>query len=163
VVLLGRVGGRYDESGLLVSQLLVTAVLCLPASVLLETPRLVLTAPLVGALALTGILATAGTTWLQLRFQPRVGATRAALLYTTEPVFAALFSAWWIGERLPAAGWAGGALILVAMVLSELGSGQPADPAGTPLGGAAGGEASRCTTAGTPERDAPGPSRPPRA
>lgn len=125
VVLLNRVGERFEAAGLLVSQLTVTAVLCLGASAAFETPRIEWTPKLGLALALTAIFATTGTTWLQLRFQPKVEPTRAALIYTTEPVFAALFSWLLFAERLPATGWIGGGLIVLGMVLAEVASGAP--------------------------------------
>ena len=68
-----------------------------------------------------------GTTWLQLRFQPKVEPTRAALIYTTEPVFAALFSWLLFAERLPATGWLGGGLIVLGMVLAETAGRSPAN------------------------------------
>jgi len=122
VVLVDRWGRRHDAAALLVGQLTVTAATCLAASALLERPRLSPTPSLALSLGVTALFATAGTTWLQLRYQPRVDPTRAAVLYATEPVFAALFSFVLIGERLPAAGWLGGGLILVGMLLSEVGS-----------------------------------------
>jgi drug/metabolite transporter (DMT)-like permease len=133
VVLVNRWGRRHDESGLLVSQLLVTAAICLVAAPLVEPVRLVPTGRLAIALLVTAVFATTGVTWLQLRFQPRVDPTRAALVYATEPVFATFFSWLFTGEVLPAVGWLGGGLILAGMVLSEVGSGGEADPAGSPI------------------------------
>jgi len=131
VILINKYGASLDRGGLLVSQLVVTAVLCLAVAPMLEPLRLDLSGRLVTALLLTAILATTGTTWLQLRFQPRVDPTRAALLYVTEPLFAAGFSWLFTGETMPAIGWLGGALILAGMILSELGSGGEGDPAGS--------------------------------
>jgi len=131
VVLVNRWGATLDRASLLASQLGVTAALSLAASALLEEPRVVPSGRLAAALALTALLATVGTTWLQLRFQPRVDATRAAILYATEPLFAAAFSWAILGERLGGAAWAGAGLILGGMLLSEVGAGAPPDPAGT--------------------------------
>ena len=44
----------------------------------------------------------------------------AALIFCLEPVFAALASWVWFGERLSALQWVGGGLILAGMVLAEL-------------------------------------------
>jgi drug/metabolite transporter (DMT)-like permease len=133
VVLIGRVGGRHDVSALLVSQLAVTAILCLGAAPLLETPSFTGTPRLALALGLTALAGTIATTWLQLRFQPYVDPARAGLIYATEPAFAALFSWLVFRETLPLIAWAGAALILAGMILSEAGSGRRGDPAGTPL------------------------------
>lgn len=124
VVLIGRWGKTGDLAGLLVAQLAVTAVLALIGSPILETPRLVLQPALVLALILTAFLATTGTTWLQLKLQPKVSATRAAVIYATEPVFAGFFAWVLLGETLPLRGWAGGALILAGMLVSEIGTGR---------------------------------------
>lgn len=134
VVLLNRLAPGRPLVALLVVQLAVTAVLTLASAAVLEEPRLRPGPTLAFAILLTGILATTGTTWLQLRFQPRVDATRAALIYATEPAFAALFSWLVLRETLQGLAWAGGALILAGMVLSELGSGGEGDPVGSPLG-----------------------------
>jgi drug/metabolite transporter (DMT)-like permease len=135
VVLLNRLAPGRPVGALLVAQLAVTTVLCAAAALLLEEPHFRPRPSLAGALLLTAILATTGTTWLQLRFQPRVDPTRAALIYATEPVFAAFFSWLVFRELLTGLAWAGGGLILSGMVLAELGSGGAGDPAGSPAGG----------------------------
>jgi drug/metabolite transporter (DMT)-like permease len=125
VTLIHKWGATLDRGALLVSQLGLTAVLCLAASAILEEPRLAPSGRLALALLVTAVLATVGTTWLQLRFQPRVDPTRAALIYVTEPLFAAGFAWALAGDTLPAVSWLGGALILGGMVLSELGASAP--------------------------------------
>lgn len=131
VVMVGRAAERHAPASLLFPQLALTAVVCLAASPLLEPPRLSPAPALLVALGMTAIIATTLTTWLQLRFQPHVGATRTAVIFATEPVFAALFSFLLIGERLPAIGWAGGGVILAGMLLSELGAARAAAPTTT--------------------------------
>jgi drug/metabolite transporter (DMT)-like permease len=66
-----------------------------------------------------GIAATALTTWLQTIGQKSVPGPQASLLYTLEPVWAALFA--WIGsgEGFGRAGWAGAALIFAAAIGSQ--------------------------------------------
>ncbi|MEZ4655272.1 MAG: DMT family transporter [Candidatus Eisenbacteria bacterium] len=84
-----------------------------------------------GVLALTGILVSFLTTLLQLRLQPLVSPGRTAVIFATEPVFAALFSAIFVGERLGLRGWIGGGLVLAGVLFSELGGKafRPAEPA----------------------------------
>jgi drug/metabolite transporter (DMT)-like permease len=135
VALLAGLAPDRPIGALLVVQLGVSSVLCFAASALIEEPRLRSSATLGGALLLTALLATTGTTWLQLRFQPRVEPTRAALIYATEPVFASIFSWLVFRETLAGLGWAGAGLILLGMTLAELGGQGEADPAGSPLGG----------------------------
>lgn len=65
-------------------------------------------------------LATVFTTWSQVIAQRHLSATEAAIIYTLEPVFAAVFSFWWLSENLSGRGALGAALILAAMLLSQL-------------------------------------------
>lgn len=75
----------------------------------------------VGAgLAYLGIVATAGMLFLQAMAQRHVSADKAALVYAMEPVFAALFAWLWLAEVLTWKAALGGAMVVVAVVLSEL-------------------------------------------
>lgn len=78
------------------------------------------TGSLVFAFVITSIFATAYAFWAMTTFQNRTTPTRAALIYTLEPVFAAVFSIWLAGDRLTALGWAGGALIVFGMIVAEI-------------------------------------------
>jgi len=84
--------------------------------------------PVVGAVIVTGLLATAGAFLVQSSAQRHTTATHTALIFATEPVFAALFGWALLGEQLT--GWPlfGCLLILVGMVLAELPA-RPARPA----------------------------------
>ena len=72
------------------------------------------------AILVTSVFATAfaflGQTYLQAYISP----TRVALIFATEPVFAALTSYFWIGEKLTAASISGCILILFGMIIAEL-------------------------------------------
>jgi len=122
VVVLNRFAPGQDPSGLLVTQFFATSVLCLLASPLCETPRLEITRELGVALLVTAVFAGLGVGWLQIRYQTQVDPTRAAVIYVTEPVFAALFSWWFTGELFAPVAWAGAGLILAGMLLSEFGA-----------------------------------------
>ena len=50
----------------------------------------------------------------------RSSPTRVALLMGSEPAFGALFACLWLGERISAAAWAGGALIVAASLLATV-------------------------------------------
>jgi drug/metabolite transporter (DMT)-like permease len=75
-----------------------------------------------GALLVTGIFASAFAFLIQTWAQRELSATRTALVFAAEPVFAALFGVLLAGDRLGALGWAGCALILAGIVLSEPGA-----------------------------------------
>lgn len=84
-----------------------------------ETPRLLWGPPVAWALVVTTLLSTLLALVLQNRWQGETTATRAALIFSTEPVFAALFSYGWLGETLGGMALAGAALILAAVTLTE--------------------------------------------
>jgi drug/metabolite transporter (DMT)-like permease len=72
-----------------------------------------------GALLVTGIFASAFAFLVQTWAQRRISATRTALAFAAEPVFAGLFGYLLAGDRLGAIGWGGCVLILAGIVVSE--------------------------------------------
>jgi drug/metabolite transporter (DMT)-like permease len=72
-----------------------------------------------GALLVTGVFASALAFLVQTWAQRRTSATRTALAFAMEPVFAALFGITLAGDRLGALGWAGCAAIMAGIVLAE--------------------------------------------
>ncbi len=71
--------------------------------------------------AFTGVVMTAGAFFVMNWAQRHTTAVRAALIYSLEPLAAALFS-WWVGgEVLAAADWGGGALIVLGVLAGEAG------------------------------------------
>ncbi len=76
--------------------------------------------PTIGVIIYTGIMATAFAYLVQGYAQQFTSPTRAALIFTMEPVFAALFSFLVLGEVMGISGIIGGVLILLGMVAVEL-------------------------------------------
>jgi drug/metabolite transporter (DMT)-like permease len=76
--------------------------------------------PVWNAIIVTALFATVFAFWAQTAMQRITSPTRTALIFTGEPVFAALFDWWWNGRLLPVSGYLGGALILAGMVAAEL-------------------------------------------
>jgi drug/metabolite transporter (DMT)-like permease len=72
-----------------------------------------------GALLVTGVFASGLAYLVQTWAQRRTSATRTALAFTMEPVFAALFGYTLDGDRLGALGWGGCAAIMAGIVLAE--------------------------------------------
>ena len=85
-----------------------------------------LSALLIAALLVTGILATAAAFSIQTWAQQHVPATTTALLFTLEPVFALLVSLLFLAERLSTRSALGALLILAGIAITELLS--PASP-----------------------------------
>jgi len=78
------------------------------------------------ALLYLGAAATGLTTLLQGIAQKTISAPVTAVLFTLEPVFAALFAFLLLGEQPGPRGWIGSALILAAMLIAETGGGPEA-------------------------------------
>src|SRR3712207_6774853 len=72
-----------------------------------------------GALLVTGIFASALAFLIQTWAQRRTSATRTALAFAMEPVFAAFFGYTLAGDRLGVLGWTGCAVIMAGIVLAE--------------------------------------------
>jgi drug/metabolite transporter (DMT)-like permease len=71
------------------------------------------------ALVVTGVFAGALGYLVSTWVQSRTTAARAALVFTLEAPFAALFGLLLLSEHLGAAGWAGCAVMLTGIVLAE--------------------------------------------
>jgi drug/metabolite transporter (DMT)-like permease len=121
IVLMDRIVSRHEPLPLAAVQVAVVCVL----GWLLASPELAGGADFSGVLRFwpqilfLGVLATALTTLLQSWAQRFVAAFQTAVIYALEPVWAALFSFWWLNERLTIQGFAGAGLILVAMILCQ--------------------------------------------
>jgi drug/metabolite transporter (DMT)-like permease len=74
-----------------------------------------------GALVVTGVFASALAFLAQMWAQRRTTATRTALAFSLEPVWAALFGVTLAGDRLGAIGWFGCAVIMGGILLAEFG------------------------------------------
>jgi drug/metabolite transporter (DMT)-like permease len=120
IVAVAELAARYDARRLVWLQLAGTALATGVAALALEPLRFEASAGLIGALLFTGVGATALALVWQMDAQRHMSAARAALIFCLEPVFAALASWVWLGERLSATQWTGAALIVAGMVLAEL-------------------------------------------
>ena len=69
------------------------------------------------AIIATALLGSALALLVQTKAQQRLSAVSAALIIMTEPIFAAAFSQWMLGERLNLGQWGGAALMVLAMVM----------------------------------------------
>jgi drug/metabolite transporter (DMT)-like permease len=124
IVGLGEWARHSDAYGLAVVQLLTTAVMCgivaIPGG--LVTPP---DAGVWGALALTALAATALAFVVQTWAQAHLAPTRVAVIMTMEPVFSGIFAVAVADERLGLRALGGAALVLGAMLLTEVGSPPP--------------------------------------
>ena len=134
IVVTSEFSPRHPVTPLVLAEVLVVlagAIVLVP----LEGPRLDASRlPHFAATVLfTGLVLTAGAFFVMAWAQRRTTAVRAALIFALEPVSAALFSSLYGGERLIAADWAGGALVVLGVVIGEVGgaleAGKQAAPA----------------------------------
>jgi len=88
---------------------------------LLEPRSLVPSTELAGTVLFTGLVMTVGAFFVMNWAQRHTTAVRAAIIYALEPPAAAIFSNVITGEILPPLGIAGGALILLGIVVAEVG------------------------------------------
>lgn len=124
IVALGAWSTAEDALGMSITQVLVIALICLVATV---PDGLVLPATAGDWLSVlymalvAGALALVAQTWAQAHLAP----TRAAIVMSMEPVFAATFAVGLGGESLTWRLLGGGAMVLVAMLVVEAGPRRP--------------------------------------
>jgi drug/metabolite transporter (DMT)-like permease len=100
-------------------QIAAVALLSLSGAFLFEEVKLHFTGNLVFALAYTAILATLLTTYLQTRYQRETTPTRAAIIFSLEPVFSAILAYFVLSEVIGKIGVVGGAIIVLGLITSE--------------------------------------------
>src|SRR6185437_925179 len=119
LVVLGYYARRERFEAVALGQILCAAVLSTVA-LSAEPPRVSWSPGVVFALALTGIFATAIAVAIQTWGQQYTSATRTALIFALEPVFALVTAVTFGGEWLTAGAVVGGLLILAGILLVVL-------------------------------------------
>jgi drug/metabolite transporter (DMT)-like permease len=134
ILYLGRYLATGDFQQLAILQLAGSALLSTLFMPAFETPFLVWDSLFALYLFITGVLATGLAFYLQNRAQRVTTATRAALIFSLEPFFAALFAYLILGDALTGKEWFGGCLVLTGVLVSELrtsgGNGEPSHESG---------------------------------
>ncbi len=121
LTLTSRLAAKSQVTAMVAVQLWGVALLsalCLP----FVEHRVAWNGSLLGGLLFTGLVASAFAINVQSWGQARTTAVRAALIFSTEPVFAAGYSALYAGERLGTAEWVGGGLIVAGIGVAEVGA-----------------------------------------
>ena len=119
IALMERLAPRYDPLAFTTAEMAAAfvgfAVIAVAAGQI-ELPRGL---TVWGALLVTGVFASALGYLAQAWAQRRTSATRTALIFALEPVFAGIFGYALAGDRLGALGWAGCAVILGGIAVAE--------------------------------------------
>jgi drug/metabolite transporter (DMT)-like permease len=113
----------YDGRALACVQITTMAVLSLCGSLVFEPVSWPAqwSGMLVTSLLICSVFATVYAFWIMTAYQRLTTPTRAALIYTLEPVWAALASILLLQEHLTPLNWVGGGFIVVGMIVAELG------------------------------------------
>lgn len=122
IICLERFTRQVDAPSLLVWQMVAMTVLFLPAPWWEDVPGSAFspTPVLLTGLVVTGVLATLAFA-VQMWAQQLVPAQQVALLFASEPVYAAWLSWYFLGETLDVQGWIGSALIILAVIIGAFG------------------------------------------
>ena len=119
IALMERFAPRYDPLAFTTAEMVAAFVgftLVAVAAGQVEVPH---GATVWAALLVTGVFASAIAFLVQAWAQQRTSATQTALVFSLEPVWAGIFGFALAGDRLGAIGWAGCAVILVGIAISE--------------------------------------------
>lgn len=119
IVAITALSRRHSAARLVWLEIVGTALLAAVGAPLVEDVQVRWTAGFLAALGFTAVGATVLALWWQLKAQREMSSTRAAVLFCSEALFAAVTS--WIvtGEVLSVGQWLGGGLILGGMILAE--------------------------------------------
>lgn len=128
IVAVSEFSKRFDAERLVWLQLPGTAIGTLVAALLFEDMRFDWSLSLVAALLFLAVMSTAVALVWQFRAQREMSSARASLIFCFEPVFAALTSWLFWGERFSASQGIGAGLILGGMVLAVVGEARAEAP-----------------------------------
>ena len=126
IVMMGAFTRRSEAWLLAGSQVMICGVVSLAATAFLPSPYGFQNAfaalshwPVAVAALYLALGSTVFAFWGQATAQTRLGPTESAVLFSLEPVVAAVLSVVWLKESLSARQAVGGALIVVAMIVAE--------------------------------------------
>ena len=119
IVLMERFAPEYDPLALTLAEMVAACVGFTAIAVALGDLRMPHGWTVWAALLVTGVFASALAFLVQTWAQQRTSATRTALVFALEPVFAGLAGYFLAGDRLGTLGWAGCAVILAGIAVSE--------------------------------------------
>jgi drug/metabolite transporter (DMT)-like permease len=126
IIFTGKFSNKYPTLLLTVIQISTVAVLSILSAFIFEDWRksfnveILLSKDVIVALMITSVLATALAFLIQTNFQKYTTATRVALIFAMEPVFAAIAGYYWADERLSVSALFGCLLIFAGMIFAEL-------------------------------------------
>jgi drug/metabolite transporter (DMT)-like permease len=120
VIVVGKAMQKMDVMTFAIGQYLVVGLLGLIPALTLERSAISGLPGMWWAVIYAGVLSIAVGFTLQASAQKVAPPTDAAILLSLEAAFAALFGWWWLGESLQPLQWLGCAVILAAILISQI-------------------------------------------
>jgi drug/metabolite transporter (DMT)-like permease len=120
IVYLDVISREMTTERLVFMQIASTGILAWIAVLAFEVPVVSFSTTSIVALLYLTLLATVLTTYVQTRFQKDTTPTRAAVIFSVEPVIASVSAYFVLGEQIGPLGVVGGGLIFAGVLLSEL-------------------------------------------
>lgn len=116
---------KYDYLPMVFVQLLITGLGGFVLSFIFsatsfEPIKFNLSGSLIFAILYTSLFASIIATIIQLKYQKVVSPTKAGIIYSAEPIFAALFAYFLLSEKISNFGLIGCALIFIGLLVSEI-------------------------------------------
>jgi len=120
IVYMDVFGKQQDPSHLTLMQFVTTSALAFGSLFFLESPRLTLSTTTSAIMIYMIIFPTIIALFVQAKYQKDTTPTRSVIIFSVEPVIAAIFAYLLLGEALGWVGAAGGGVILLGLLVSEL-------------------------------------------
>ena len=116
---------KYEFMPMVFIQLLITglggfALAYLFSTSSLEQVKLTINTNLIFAIVYTSIFASILATIIQLKYQKLVSPTKAGIIFSIEPIFAAIFAYFLLSEKISNFGFIGCVLIFAGVIVSEV-------------------------------------------
>lgn len=116
---------KYDYLPMVFVQLLITGIggfilAYLFSITSMEEIRFTSNANVIGSILYTALFASILATIIQLKFQKTVSPTKAGIIFSIEPIFAAIFAYFLLSEKISNFGLAGCLLIFIGLIVSEV-------------------------------------------
>lgn len=120
IIYVGKYTSELDSISFAVVQIGVVGLLSMLTSFAVETPTIHVSSNVWIYILILSVICTSGAYIVQNIAQKYTTDTHTALIYTAEPVFGGIFAYILLGESLGIKGISGAALIVIAMLISEL-------------------------------------------
>lgn len=120
IILVGKYAEEVDSIAFAIVQMGTVCLLSVITSFIIETPKLTTDPKTWASILILAVVCTSGAFIIQMKAQKFTSPTHTALIFTGEPVFAAIFGYLFFNEALGTRGVLGAALILMGMLISEI-------------------------------------------